>query len=202
VEFWSVVDEFDELTSKFDFKRARKLWYPHLVAMSKHLEGIFYCYVIARVHCHDGALEATLWVGPVDRPDDGLDNLSANIKVQIGYSQTLDESFFKNCERKIIQLIEAGTLRSLVSTSQKELAEPSVRNRRYEVYTRYMLPFFDRVVAQAGNDKRTLSSKKHCRPIVENVFAGLDGDIKAFFDKLGIKATTDKVWELCYVHSL
>ena len=101
--FSSVVAEFDQLLDQFDFKCPRKLWYAHLVALSKHLQGIFYCHVIARVHKHDGSLETTLWVGPIGRPDDGLDSLSANVKMQIGYNQTLDENFFKDGERKIIR---------------------------------------------------------------------------------------------------
>lgn len=202
MEFWSVVGEFNELVDKLDFKCPRKLWYRSLVALSKHLEGMFYCYVIARVYEHDGSLETTLWVGPIDRPDDGLDNLSAHIKVHIGYNQTLDEEFFKNCERKIIHLIEGGTLGSLLSASKQELAEPSVRNRKYEVYTQFILPFYERVLAEAGNDERVLGSKKKCQPIIERVFAALDGDIKGFFDKFGIKATIDEIWELCYLRSL
>lgn len=201
-EFHSVVNEFSNLINKFDFRSPKKLWYSHLVALSKHIEDIYYCYVIARVYKHDGSLETALWVGPVDRPDDGLNSLSANYKIQIGYNQTLDENFFRECERKIINLIEGGTLKSLLSASRKELADPSVRNRRYEVYTQYFLPFYERVLAEADNDKKILNGKKTCQPVIEKVFTTMDGGQKDFFDKLGIKATIDKIWELCYIYSL
>jgi hypothetical protein len=201
-EFFDVVNEFDDLTGKYDFKLPRKLWYSHLVALSRHIDDVFYCYVIARVHKNDGSLETTLWVGPVQRPDDGLDNLSANIKMPIGYNQTLDENFFRDCEKKIVNLIENGTLQTLLATSKKELAEPSVANRRYEVYTQYLLPFFKAVVKEVGGDKKTLNNKKKCEEVIEKVLAGLDGVQKEFFDKLGSKATVDKVWELCYIYSL
>ena len=82
---------------------------------------------------HNGSLEITLLVAPIDRPDDGLNNLSANIKVHIGYTQLLDEEFFKKCEAKIIHLIEAGVLTSFVEASKKELSNPSETNRKYEV---------------------------------------------------------------------
>ena len=61
-EFHSVVDEFDILINSYGFKCPKKLWYRSLVALSKHLEGDFYCFVIARVYEHNGSLETTLWV--------------------------------------------------------------------------------------------------------------------------------------------
>jgi len=30
----------------------------------------------------------------------------------------------------------------------------------------------------------------------------LEGESKAFFDKFGLKATNDSIWELCYIYSL
>lgn len=201
-DFFSVTHEFEALTGRFEFKQPKKLWYPHLVAFSKQLEDIFYCYVIARVYRQDGSLQCTLWVGPVDRPDDGLDNLSANIKVDIGYTQVLDENFFRNCSQKITNLIEAGTLTSLLAASKKELEHPSVDNYRYQVYTAYFLPFFRKILAATGNDKRVLGNKKKMSAVIEKEAAALTGEIKAFFDKLGINATRDKVWELCYIYSL
>lgn len=201
-DFFSVVHEFEELIQRFDFKQPKKLWYPHLVALSKHLDDIFYCYVIARVYKQDGSLQTTMWVGPVDRPDDGLDNLSANIKIDIGYTQVLDENFFRQCEKKIIHLIEAGTLTSLLASSRKELAHPSVNNRRYEVYTAYFLPFFRQLIHVTGNDKKILGNKKKCEAVIEKEYLNLAGEQKAYFEKLGLKATKDKIWELCYVYSL
>lgn len=201
-EFFSVVNEFEEMIQRFDFKQPKKLWYPHLVALTKHIEDVFYCYVIARVYKHDGSLQTTMWVGPVDRPDDGLESLSAHIKMDIGYTQILDEEFFRNCEKKIIRLIEEGTLTSLLATSKKELADPSVRNRRYEVYTAYFLPFFRKILEVTGNDVKVLKSKTKCEAVIEKELLNLEGDTKAFFDKLSPKATKDKIWELCYIYSL
>ncbi len=201
-EFFSVVNEFEDLIKRFDFKQPKKLWYSHLVVLSKHIEDVFYCYVIARVYKHDGSLQTTMWVGPIDRPDDGLNNLSANIKVDIGYTQILDEEFFRNCEKKIIRLIEDGTLTSLLATSKKELADPSVRNKRYEVYTTYLLPFFKKILGATGNDVKVLKSKAKCEAVIEKELLNLEGDTKAFFDKLGSRATKDKIWELCYIYSL
>ncbi|MDR6567160.1 Imm25 family immunity protein [Chitinophaga ginsengisegetis] len=201
-EFYSVVNEFEDLIKQFDFKQPKKLWYSHLVALSKHIEDIFYCYVIARVYKDDGSLQTTMWVGPIDRPDDGLSSLSAHIKVDIGYTQILDENFFRNCEKKIIHLIEEGTLTSLLATSKKELADPSVNNRRYEVYTAYLLPFFKKVLAVTDNDVKVLKSKVKCEAVIEKEFSNLEGEMKAFFDKFGLKATKDSIWELCYIYSL
>ena len=201
-EFHSVVNEFDTLINSYGFKCPKKLWYRSLVALSKHLEGDFYCFVIARVYEHNGSLETTLWVAPIGRPDDGLDKLSANIKIHIGYTQILDEEFFKKCETKIIYLIEAGVLTALIGASKKELIKPSVSNRKYEVYTQYILPFYHLVLKAANNDIKILKNKKKTQVIIEQVYQNTIGEMKIFFDKYGIKATIDKIWELCYIYSL
>jgi hypothetical protein len=201
-EFHSVVNEFDTLINSYGFKCPKKLWYRSLVALSKHLEGDFYCFVIARVYEHNGSLETTLWVAPIGRPDDGLDKLSANIKIHIGYTQILDEEFFKKCETKIIYLIEAGVLTALIGASKKELIKPSVSNRKYEVYTQYILPFYHLVLKAANNDIKILKNKKKTQVIIEQVHQNTTGEMKIFFDKYGIKATIDKILQLCYIYSL
>ena len=201
-EFHSVVNEFDTLINSYGFKCPKKLWYRSLVALSKHLEGDFYCFVIARVYEHNGSLETTLWVAPIGRPDDGLGKLSANIKIHIGYTQILDEEFFKKCETKIIYLIEAGVLTALIGASKKELIKPSVSNRKYEIYTQYILPFYHLVLKAANNDIKILKNKKKTQVIIEQVHQNTTGEMKIFFDKYGIKATIDKIWQLCYIYSL
>ena len=201
-EFHSVVNEFDTLINSYGFKCPKKLWYRSLVALSKHLEGDFYCFVIASVYEHNGALETTLWVAPIGRPDDALDKQSANIKIHIGYTQILDEEFFKKCETKIIYLIEAGVLTALIGASKKELIKPSVSNRKYEIYTQYILPFYHLVLKAANNDIKILKNKKKTQVIIEQVHQNTTGEMKIFFDKYGIKATIDKIWQLCYIYSL
>ena len=201
-EFHSVVNEFDTLINSYGFKWPKNLWYSSLVALSKHLEGDCYCFVIARVYEHNGSLETTLWVAPIGRPDDGLDKLSANIKIHIGYTQILDEEFFKKCETKIIYLIEAGVLTALIGASKKELIKPSVSNRKYEVYTQYILPFYHLVLKAANNDIKILKNKKKTQVIIEQVHQNTTGEMKIFFDKYGIKATIDKILQLCYIYSL
>lgn len=201
-EFHSVVNEFDTLINSYGFKCPKKLWYRSLVALSKHLEGDFYCFVIASVYEHNGALETTLWVAPIGRPDDALDKLSANIKIHIGYTQILDEEFFKKCETKIIYLIEAGVLTALIGASKKELIKPSVSNRKYEIYTQYILPFYHLVLKAANNDIKILKNKKKTQVIIEQVHQNTTGEMKIFFDKFGLKATIDYIWTYCYILSL
>lgn len=201
-DFRSVVAEFGNLINDFGFSCPEKLWYPNLISLSKNVKDIYYCYVIARVYKTDGSLETTLWVGPINRPDDGLENLSANIKIQIGYTQVSDPLFFRNCESRIITLIESGILKTLLKDVQNELNHPSIKNRRYEVYTQYLLPFFLKVREAGGNDKSVMKDKKKCQALIENEFATLSSDKKVFFDQLGLKATQDKIWELCYIYSL
>ncbi|EEI89716.1 hypothetical protein HMPREF0765_4621 [Sphingobacterium spiritivorum ATCC 33300] len=47
-----------------------------------------------------------------------------------------------------------------------------------------------------------MKDKKKCQALIENEFATLSSDKKVFFDQLGLKATQDKIWELCYIYSL
>lgn len=198
--FSSVVAEFDNLINNYDFKCPKKLWYKHLVAISKHIEDIYYCYVIARVHKNDGSLETTLWVGPINRPDDGLDSLSANIKLQIGFTQVLDPDFFRSCESKIIKLIENGDLKKLLEASKKELKDPSIKNRRYDVYSKYLLPFFLKVREASRKNKSLMGNRRNCEVLIEKEFVKLQSDEKIFFDQLGLKGTQDKIFELLYIN--
>lgn len=201
-KFITVTSEFENLTKDWGFKCLKKLCYDNLVAFSKLIDELYYCYVIARVYKHDGSLETTLWVGPINRPDDGLYNLSANIKIQIGYDQTLDELFFKKCESKIINILQSGVLSSLLIASQKELSSPSFKNRRYKVYTKYILPLFKMIIQESKNNNKILENKKQLQSVMEKKFTLLEGEQKTFFETLGLKSSVDKIWELCYIYSL
>lgn len=201
-QFHDVVNEFEILINKYEFKLPKKLWYDNIVVLSKHIEDIFYCYIIARVNKIDGSLQTDLWVGPLNRPDDGLENLSANIKINIGYTQVLEEDFFKNSENKIINLIDGNELDSLVNSCKKELKEPSFKNYRYTVFTEFILPFCKMIIEHVKDEKKILRKRKDVDLIVEKKFSQLTGEMKMFFDKLGLKGTKDKIWELCYIYSL
>ena len=47
-----------------------------------------------------------------------------------------------------------------------------------------------------------MKNKKKTQVIIEQVYQNTTGEMKIFFDKYGIKATIDKIWELCYIYSL
>ena len=49
---------------------------------------------------------------------------------------------------------------------------------------------------------KILKNKKKTQVIIEQVHQNTTGEMKIFFDKYGIKATIDKIWELCYIYSL
>jgi len=201
-EFYSVAKEFEHLTKDYGFKSPKKLWYSNLVALTKHIDDIFFCHVIARVWKHDGSLQTDLWVAPIDRPDDGLERLTASINIRIGYTQTLDETFFQNCEAKIIGLLNSHVIENLVESSKNELEKPSFKNQRYEVYTQYLLPFFRMVLIESNKDKKKLKDKKITESIIEEALLKIPSEMKKFFDKLGKQATKEAIWELCYIYSL
>ncbi|UVD80144.1 Imm25 family immunity protein [Myroides albus] len=202
-DFHNVVNDFDNLIKKYNFKCPKKLWYNELVALTKHLEDDFYCYIIARIHKNNGALETTLWVGPIDRPDDGLDSLSAHIEIKIDYSQMLDKNFFLNCQKKITNIIESGVLESLVYASKKELINPSILNTRYDVYTSYIIPFYHLVLESINYDKSILKDKKKCQPFIEALYNNItNDDMKSFFNRIGLKETINMIWDFCYLYSM
>ena len=71
------------------------------------------------------------------------------------------------------------------------------------MFTLYLMPFYKMVLEQANYNKKILNSKKNCRVIIENIFNNnLSGEMKMFFDKLGLNSTIDIIWELCYIYSL
>ena len=201
-EFHSVVKEFEHLTQDYGFKSPKKLWYSNLIALSKHIDDIFFCHVIARVWKHNGSLQTDLWVAPIDRPDDGLKSLSANINIRIGYTQALEETFFQNCEAKIIGLLNSNVIENLVESSKNELEKPSFKNLRYEVYIQYFLPFFRMLLIESNSDKKKLKNKKIAENIIDEVLLKTTDEMKMFFDKLGKEATRNSIWELCYLYSL
>ena len=90
----------------------------------------------------------------------------------------------------------------MVEASKKELSNPSETNRKYEVYTKYILPFYHLMLEAANNDIKILKNKKKTQVIIEQVHQNTTGEMKIFFDNYGLKATIDKFLELCYIHSL
>lgn len=202
LDFITVTSEFENLTKYWGFKCLKKLCYKNLVVFSKRLDDFYYCYVIARVYKEDASLETALWVGPIDRPDDGLYNLSANFKIEIGYDQTLDKFFFKKCEKRIIHILENGIIDSLLIASQKELSSPSFKNQRYNVYTKFLFPFFKTIIQKSENKKNILTNKKQLQLIIEQSLLSVNSEEKIFFETLGLKSTVEKIWELCYIHAL
>lgn len=200
--FHCIVSEFTRLTSLYGFKPLKKLWYANLIAFGKHLEGDFYCYVIARRYVHNEAIETTLWVGPIDRPDDGLDSLSAHIKLTIGYEQIANESFFLSCESKIINLINTGVLNSLLKLSQQELLCPSNINERHKVYSQYFLPLYRILINKANGNKHKLRHKKEFRLIFEMVYPDLDDNISFFCEDIGLSNIEKMLWAMCYIYAI
>ncbi len=90
----------------------------------------------------------------------------------------------------------------MVEASKKELSNPSETNRKYEVYTKYILPFYHLVLEATNNDIKILKNKKKCQIIIEQVYQNTTGEMKIFFEKFGLKATIDYIWTYCYIHSL
>lgn len=99
-EFHSVINEFQRLLSEYNFKCPKKLWYDDLICLSKHIIDIYYCYIIARVYKHNGSLEVTMWVGVIDRPDDGLKICQQTSRSRLDITQPTMKLFSKNVKAK------------------------------------------------------------------------------------------------------
>jgi len=52
-----------------------------------------------------------------------------------------------------------------------------------------------------GEDPKTLKNNVKCKAVIEQAFSNLEGEMRTFFGKLSLKATKDKIWELCYICS-
>jgi hypothetical protein len=77
-------------------------------------------------------LEVALWAAPPDSPDDALDNLNIGYRIRIGGAYEVDDTFFHNCEKRILTLLpHLGGLRAAV---QEELANPAFTSPRLTVY--------------------------------------------------------------------
>lgn len=202
-DFHDVVNEFTELIEKYEFVLPKKLWYDNIVVFSKRIEDIIFCHVIARVFKQNGSLQTDLWVAPIDRPDDGLENLSAGIKTQIDFVKEPGELFFKRCEKKILSLLEDQTfLSNKIEISKHELRNPTLKNRRYTVYTTYELPMFREILLYTNFERKVLKSKKDVYSISEILFKKLTGDKKKYFNLFGLQNTKEIMWQFCYLYSL
>lgn len=111
-----------------------------LVCFCKHLEDIYYSYIIFRLS-QSNSINVSLWVGPIDRPDDGLYSLSANIELKIVANTLYNESLIENCHNRINNVIDSNILSNLIIVSKRELTTPSFGLERNYVYNNFILPF-------------------------------------------------------------
>lgn len=81
-DFHSVVkNEFEYLYKRHGFKEVRRLRFQDRVTLMKHLDDTHYFYVIVKKNNYNQTIETIVYVGVLEYPDDGLDNLSANIRI-------------------------------------------------------------------------------------------------------------------------
>lgn len=201
--FHSVVkNEFEYLYKEHGFKDVRRIRLSDRVTLMKHLGGTHYCYVIVKKHSYNHTIETLIYVGVLEYPDDRLDRLSANIKIQVGHDSESNKRFFEECTEKINILLESTRLSLLIAESDKELKCPSSHLERHKVYTMYELPFYRKVVEKANYDKKILKDQKLCKAIIADVYANLDNEAKSFFHKMKLDWTIKDIWDLCYISTL
>lgn len=201
--FYSVVkNEFQYLYDKHGFKDVRRIKLSDRVTLMKHLESMHYCYVIVKRHNYNNTIETLMYVGVLEYPDDGLDSLSANIKIQVGHDSESNKRFFEECTEKIDRLLEPTRLNLLIAESDKELKCPSSCLERHKIYTLYELPFYKKVVEKANYNKKILKDPKLCKAIIADIYANLDNEAKSFFHKMKLDWTIKYIWDLCYIGTL
>lgn len=202
-DFHSVIKNgFEYLYNKHGFKDVKRMKLSDRVTLMKHLEGMHYCYVIVKRHSYNNTIETLMYVGVLEYPDDGLDSLSANIKIQVGHDSESNKRFFEECAEKIGRLLEPTRLNLLIAESDKELQCPSSHLERHKIYTLYELPFYKKVVEKADNNKKILKDQKLCKAIIADIYANLDNEAKSFFYKMKLDWTIKDIWDLCYISTL
>ncbi len=186
------------------YKRLNKLCYKNLFVFSKHLDDIYYSYIIFRLNqtiTKNYTISVSLWVGPIDRPDDGLYSLSANIELIILKDCPYNDSLIEDCCNRIKNIISANIFSNLIIFSKKELFTPSYGVGRNHVYTNFFLPIF-RLTIKECQDKNVLRDKKKIAPVITDLYDCLNKEQRSFFRKMGKNGIVDKIWELCYIYSM
>lgn len=194
-----IIKTLETSTNIDGYKCLNKLCYKDLFVFCKHLEDIYYSYIIFRLK-QSNSISVSLWVGPIDRPDDGLYSLSANIELNIITNFPYNESLIENCHDRISYLINSNVLSNLIIVSKKELSIPSFGVERNSIYNNFILPFFQLTIEKC-NDKAILRDKKKIAPVIIDIYKKLSQEQKSFFCKIGKDETVNIIWELCYIYS-
>jgi len=149
-----ILKKFTLLINSFGFKTPKRFWHKNMVSFIKRLDDIHYCYIIIDAYKNNPVevFRINLWVGPICFPDDSLSSLSANIKLEISKANTMTDIFLEASEKKIRNLIETDVVNTLINFSKREIDSPSIKNHRYEVYTKYLLPFFLNTIRKADGN--------------------------------------------------
>ncbi len=181
------------------YKFLNKLCYNDLFAFCKHLEDIYYSYIVIRVN-QPTLINVSLWVGPIDRPDDGLYSLSANLELNIIRNIPYDNQLLEICINRLKNILDSDILSKLIIASKKELSIPSFGIERNCIYNNFLFPFFQSTIAKC-NDIAILRNKKKIAPVIIEIYNELNPEQKKFFHKIGKDETVNMIWELCYIYS-
>ena len=183
-----ILKKFTLLINSFGFKTPKRFWHKNMVSFIKRLDDIHYCYIIIDAYKNNPVevFRINLWVGPICFPDDSLSSLSANIKLEISKANTMTDIFLEASEKKIRNLIETDVVNTLINFSKREIDSPSIKNHRYEVYTKYLLPFFLNTIRKADG----------------NLFNNLEGENKEYFDRFTLPTTIEYISDYCYLYTI
>ena len=182
-----ILKKFTLLINSFGFKTPKRFWHKNMVSFIKRLDDIHYCYIIIDAYKNNPVevFRINLWVGPICFPDDSLSSLSANIKLEISKANTMTDIFLEASEKKIRNLIETDVVNTLINFSKREIDSPSIKNHRYEVYTKYLLPFFLNTIRKADGNVFSIKNKNIREEIIK--------DLEKFFFNLFNYANNIKI---------
>ena len=199
-----ILKKFTLLINSFGFKTAKRFWHKNMVSFIKRLDDIHYCYIIIDAYKNNPVefFRINLWVGPICFPDDSLSSLSANIKLEISKANTMTDIFLEASEKKIRNLIETDVVNTLINFSKREIDSPSIKNHRYEVYTKYLLPFFLNTIRKADGNVFLLKNKNIREEIIKDLFNNLEGENKEYFDRFTLPTTIEYISDYCYLYTI
>lgn len=129
----NVFDVFTRIRLEYGFLPASACSTNRFASLVKKVDEETFAYAFV----HDnraggGEMVTSAWIAPPECPGDSLDMLNVGYKILIAKTCDVDDDFFHGCEQRIINLLPA--LVAFREVIVKELADPPLRTRRWQVY--------------------------------------------------------------------
>jgi len=129
-----ISDEFVNLINQYGFIPAKAVSGKRFASLLRPCTPQTFVYLFVRdERSGSGSLNVTIWVAPLELPDDALDNLGIGYQILMGATyEPGNHHFFPSMEQRIINVLPS--LESLAKAVETELQKPPFQTRRFSVY--------------------------------------------------------------------